>query len=186
MSRRKQNIVDVISLPHENFIFLFIRVLPRSTLHRSAIPFSGHMAPFFFSYISKVLLGDCGESADCSSRLMILVLFIVCDCLIGTCCLNHCPNALISIHNILRKERASVFCRLFRYLLFHIQDLSSEKLVMSDLDISGKIFLGMLPDILFDMYVFLPLGLLVVFFLLLASWLFFITTLGFIICTQRN
>lgn len=134
---------------------------------------SGHMATFFFSYISRVVLGDCAESSDCSSHLMILVLFIVCDCLLGMCCLNHCPNVLISIHNILRKERASVFCSLFRYLLFHIQDLSSEKLAMSDLDISGKIFLGMLPNILFDMYIFLPLGLLVVVFSLLASWIFF-------------
>lgn len=53
MSKRKQNIVDVISLPHENFIFLFIRVLPRSTLNRSAIPFSGIAWPLFNSLTSQ-------------------------------------------------------------------------------------------------------------------------------------
>lgn len=70
------------------------------------------------------------------------VSFMVCNCLIGTRCLRHCPNVLISILNILRKERARIFCGLFRYLLFHRQDLSPQKLVMSDLDGSGKFCLG--------------------------------------------
>lgn len=89
------------------------------------------------------------------------VLFIVCNGLISTHCLTRCLKVLTSIHNILRKERASILCGWFRYLLFHIHDLSPEKLVMCDLDMYGKFHLGMLPDILFD----------ICFFSLLVVWL---------------
>lgn len=83
------------------------------------VPFSSHSSP----RSSGVTVGRVLTAA----HMLISVLFAVFNCLIGTCCLSHCPNVLISIHNILRKERASIFCALFSYLLFHIQDYPQKK-----------------------------------------------------------
>lgn len=112
-------------LHYKSFVLLF-KLLPSTTLHGTAMPFWSQGA-FSSSWFARVPSGDCAEPADRSSCLLIpgllipglLIPVLLCNFLTGTRCLSHCPKALISSHNIHRKERGSIFCCLFRYLVSH-------------------------------------------------------------------
>lgn len=157
-------------LPYENFVLLSFRFLPRTTLHGTAVFFWSQGA-FSFSWFARAPLGDHAELAACSSGLPIPPLLIprlpipvlLCSFLTGIPRLSHCPKALISSQNTHRKERGNIFCCLFRYLISYTGFIF-RKLVMPDLDTYGKFCLGILPDILLDIYIFFPLAIFFLYF----------------------
>lgn len=107
--------------PNENFVLISFKFLPRATLHETAMSFWSQVSFTFhglpgFPWVTALSLPNLQHLLipplliPC---LPIPVLF--CNFPIGTRCLSHCPKALISSHNIHRKERGSIFCFLFRY-----------------------------------------------------------------------
>lgn len=109
-----------MSLACESFVLLSFKFLLRTTLHGTAVSFWSQ-APFPCHGLPG--LPWLTWLAACSSCLLIPPLLNPCvpipvllwNFLTGTH--SHCPKALISSHNIHRKEKGSIFCCLFRYLV---------------------------------------------------------------------